>query len=221
MTSPLSQIPRPQASRFADKKKLFLVPNYVFPPDVPQDGQELLNRYWSEVRDSIANLERSLGAVSRVYHELIYLDGDPGLAQIDMMNPSAGPFIRAICQSTAQLHALEDAELVHEHTDWQRILTIGPASQKVMAAAIEGYQSTLETRYANIARKNFRRPLRRPIRRPLHPRRPPRPIPSRRPGLLRIPPRPRRPKTLARLLPVPTQPAIKSLPLDRGRLGWG
>ena len=70
-----------------------------------------------------------------------------------MMNPSAGPFIRAICQSTAQLHALEDAELVHEHTDWQRILTIGPASQKVMTTAIEGYQSTLETRYANIAEK--------------------------------------------------------------------
>ena len=70
-----------------------------------------------------------------------------------MMNPSAGPFIRAMCQSTAQLYALEDAELVHEHTDWQRILTIGPASQKVMTAALEGYQSTLETRYTNIAEK--------------------------------------------------------------------
>ena len=153
MTSPLSQIPRPQASRFDDKKKLFLVPNYVFPPDVPEDGQELLSKYWSEVRDSIANLERSLGAVSHVYHEFIYLDGDDGLSQIEMMNPSAGPFIRAMCQSTAQLYALENAELIHEHTDWQRILTIGPASQKVMTAALEGYQSTLETRYTNIAQK--------------------------------------------------------------------
>ena len=153
MTSPLSQIPRPEAGRFSDKKKLFLVPNYVFPPDVPQDGRELLSRYWSEVRDSISNLERSLGAVSHVYHELIYLDGDEGLAQIEMMNPSAGPFIRAMCQSTAQLQALEDAELVLEHTDWQRILTIGPASQKVTTAAIEGYQSTLDARYANIATK--------------------------------------------------------------------
>ena len=153
MTTPLSQIPRPQASRFDDKKKLFLVPNYVFPPDVPEEGQELLSRYWSEVRDSISSLERSLGAVSHVYHELIYLDGDDGLAQIEMMNPSAGPFIRAMCQSTAQLHALEDAELIHEHTDWQRIITIGPTSQKVMTAALEGYQTTLETRYANIAEK--------------------------------------------------------------------
>lgn len=153
MTTQLSQIPRPQASRFDDKKKLFLVPNYVLPPDAPAEGQELLGRYWSEVRDSIANLERSLGAVTRVYHEFIYLDGDDGLSQIEMMNPSAGPFIRAICQSTAQLHALEDAELIHEHTDWQRILTIGPMSRKVTTAAIEGYQSTLETRYANVAEK--------------------------------------------------------------------
>ncbi len=153
MTTQLSQIPRPQADRFEDKKKLFLVPNYVFPPDTPQDGRELLSRYWSEVRDSITNLERSLGSVSRVYHELIYLDGDDGLAQIEMMNPSAGPFIRAMCQSTADLHALEEAELVHEHTDWQRILTIGIVSRKVYDTAVEGYQTTLETRYANIAEK--------------------------------------------------------------------
>ncbi len=153
MITPLSHIPRPHAGQFADKKNLFLIPNYVFPPDIPQDGQELLSKYWSEVRDSITNLERSLGAVSHVYHELVYLDGDDGLAQIEIMNPSAGPFIRAMCQSTAQLHALEDAELVHEHTDWQRILTIGPTSQKVMTAALEGYQATLESRYANIAQK--------------------------------------------------------------------
>ena len=153
MTSPLSQIPKPQASRFDDKKKLFLVPNYVLPPDGPQDGQELLSKYWSEVRDSISSLERSLGSVSRVYHEFIYLDGEDGLTQIEMMNPSAGPFIRAMCQSTARLCTLEDAELIHEHTDWQRILTIGPASQKVLTTALEGYQSTLETRYANIADK--------------------------------------------------------------------
>ena len=153
MTNPLSQIPRPQANRFDDKKKLFLVPNYVLPPDAPKEGQDLVARYWSEVRDSVANLERSLGAVSRVYHELIFLDGENGLAQVEMMNPNAGPFIRAMCQSSAKLFALEDAELVHEHTDWQRVLTIGPASQKVLTAALEGYQSTLETRYANIAEK--------------------------------------------------------------------
>ena len=153
MTTPLSQIPRPQADRFQDRKKLFLVPNYVMPPDGPPDGLELVERYWSEVRDSIANLERSLGPASRVYHELIYADGEDGLAQVDMMNPQGAAFIRAMCQSTGALHALEDAELVHEHTDWQRVLALGPASQKVFAAALEGYQSTLQARYDSIAEK--------------------------------------------------------------------
>ena len=153
MTTPLSQIPRPRADRFRDGKKLFLVPIYVMPPSAPAEGLELVERYWSEVRDSIATLERSLGPASRVYHELIYADGEDGLAQVDMMNPQGGAFIRAMCQSNAALHALEDAELVHEHTDWQRILALGPASRKVFAAALEGYQSTLQARYERISEK--------------------------------------------------------------------
>ncbi len=153
MTSPLSQIPRPQADRFDSKKKVFLVPNYVMPPGMPKEGEELLARYWSEVRDSIGNLERTLGSVSRVYHELVCIDGDEGLAQIEQMNPDGGPFIRAMCQSTAALEALEDAELIAEHTDWQRVLSIQPMSQKVLTMAYEGYQSTLSARYEGIAER--------------------------------------------------------------------
>ena len=151
MAAELSQIPRPQADRFVGKKNLFLVPNYVTAPGTPPAGQELITRYWSEVRDSITNLERSLGAVSKVYHELIGASDDEGLQHVDMINPSASALIRAMCQSTASLRALEDAELVAEHTDWQRILTMGPASQKVLAAALEGYEATLASRYDAIA----------------------------------------------------------------------
>ena len=153
MTTPLSQMPKPTVEQFEGRKKLFLIPNHVLPPNAPEDGLELLSRYWSEVRDSIANLERSLGPVSRIYHELIYTGGDDGLRQIEMMNPSGGPFIRAMCQSTAALHPLEDADLVLENTDWQRVLSIGPASQKVLTAALDGYQSTLEARYTAIAER--------------------------------------------------------------------
>ena len=146
-------MPKPAVDQFEGRKKLFLVPNHVLPPNAPEEGLELLSKYWSEVRDSITNLERSLGPVSRIYHELIYTDGDGGLQQIEMMNPNGGPFIRAMCQSTAALHALEDADLVLENTDWQRVLTIGPASQKVLTAALDGYQSTLEARYTAIAER--------------------------------------------------------------------
>ena len=153
MTNQLSQMPKPSVDQFEGRKKLFLVPNHVLPPNAPEEGLELLSKYWSEVRDSIANLERSLGPVSKIYHELIYTGDDDGLQQIEMMNPNGGPFIRAMCQSTAALHPLEDADLVLENTDWQRVLSIGPASQKVLTAALDGYQSTLEARYMAIAER--------------------------------------------------------------------
>lgn len=148
---PLSHIPRPSASSYEGKKSLFLVPNYVAAPGIPDEGQELIEKYWSEVRDSIGNLERSLGAVSKVYHEMICAEGDEGLQHLEFLNPTACTLVRAMCQSTATLRQLEDGELVAEHTDWQRILTMGPASQKVLQASLEGYQGTLAARYMGIA----------------------------------------------------------------------
>ena len=122
-------------------------------PGIPVEGQELIERYWSEVRDSIGNLERSLGAVSKVYHEMICVEGDQGLQHLEVLNPTACILARAMCQSTATMRQLEDAELVAEHSDWQRVLTMGPASQKVLQASLEGYQETLAARFKGIADK--------------------------------------------------------------------
>ncbi len=120
---------------------------------MPDEGKDLFEKYWSEVRDSITSLERSLGVVCKVYHELVCDEGEDGLRQIDMMNPSGSQLIRAMCQSTASLRSLEDAELVAEHTDWHRILGMGPVSQKVFTLALEGYQETLDARYAGISER--------------------------------------------------------------------
>ncbi|MCE2456245.1 MAG: hypothetical protein J4G14_00315 [Dehalococcoidia bacterium] len=148
---PLSQIPRPSASSYEGKKNLFLVPNYVAAPGLPQEALELIEKYWSEVRDSIGNLERTLGSVSKVYHEMVCAEGDEGLQHLEVLNPTACTLVRAMCQSTATMRQLEDGELVAEHSDWQRVLTMGPASQKVLQTSLEGYQETLVARYKRIA----------------------------------------------------------------------
>ena len=153
MTQQLSQIPRPRAISYKGKKNLFLVPNYIAAPGLPQEAQELIEKYWSEVRDSIGNLERALGTVSKVYHEMIGAEDDEGLQHLEVLNPTACTLVRAMCQSTAAMRSLEDTELVAEHSDWQRILSMGPASQKVLQASIEGYQVTLAERYENIAER--------------------------------------------------------------------
>ena len=152
-TTPITRIQRPRADAYAGKRSVFLAPNFVAPPGADDEGKAIFERYWSEVRDSIANLERSLGAVDKVYHEFVFADGDDGLAQIEAMNPGGYPLIRAMCRSSAELRALEDAELVAEHMDWQRVLTVGTASRKVSELALNGYQDTLAARYAAIAER--------------------------------------------------------------------
>ena len=143
----LSQFPRPEAGQYAGRRKLFLVPLFALPPGIPEDGAQLLERYWSEVRDHVNNLERSLGAVSHVFHETVFSEGDEGLKMVEALNPGASAFVQAMCRSTASLEATEDRDLVEENSDWQRCISIGLMSQKVISAALDGYRDTTQRRF--------------------------------------------------------------------------
>ena len=151
MTTPLSQMPKPGAGQYAGKRKLFLVPSFMVGPDAPEEMQNLLDVYWSEVRDHIANLERSLGTVAHAYHEMVFAGGDDGAAMLQMLNPKGGGFIQALCSSGAALEATEDRSLVEENTDWQRCISIGIASEKVLKTALDGYQESTRLRWEHIA----------------------------------------------------------------------
>ena len=147
----LSQFPKPEADQYRGKRKLFLVPTFAFPPSVPEEGQTLLESYWSDVRDHINNLERSLGTVAHVYHESLFSDGDEGMKLLEGMTPKAYSFIQAMCQSTAKLEATEDRALVQESSDWHRCISVGLASEKVRSLAIEGLQQATQKRFEHIA----------------------------------------------------------------------
>ncbi|MCH8186508.1 MAG: hypothetical protein IH862_10450 [Chloroflexi bacterium] len=146
----LSQFPRPEAGQYAGRRKLFLVPLFALPPGVPEDGTKLLERYWSEVRDHVTNLERSLGAVSHVFHETVFSEGDEGLKMVEALNPGVSAFVQAMCRSTASLEATEDRDLVEENSDWQRCISIGLMSQKVISAALDGYRETTQKRFEHM-----------------------------------------------------------------------
>ncbi|MCL0028926.1 hypothetical protein M1N23_02110 [Dehalococcoidia bacterium] len=153
MTQPLSQTGKPNADRYGGKRKLFLVPNYAFPPNIPDDGLEVIQRYWSEVRDAVGNLERTLGQVTRVYHEMLFGEGADGMKLLEALNPQGHGFIQAMISAGASLISTEERELVEEHADWQRVLSIGPISEKVMTTAIDGFQNTLQARYDKITER--------------------------------------------------------------------
>ena len=151
MTSPLSQFPKPEAEQYKGKRKLFLVPNFSFPRDAPDELNQLLDRYWSEVREHIDNLERSLSTVTHVYHETVFSEGDEGMKMLESVNPKGYSFIQAMCSSTARLEATEDRALLEESSDWQRCISMGLLSQKVLSAALEGYQQATSGRFEHIA----------------------------------------------------------------------
>ena len=146
----LGQMPRPEADRFMGKRKLFLVPNYVFPPGMPEAAEKLAERYWSEVRDHVQNLERSLGPVRHVFHEMLYEQGDEGMKLIEAMNPLGCNFVRTLCSSSATLQVTEDRSTVEENMDWQRCISVGLMSQKVATLAMDGLEETTQKRYENI-----------------------------------------------------------------------
>lgn len=153
MSTPLSKMPKPKADQYADTRKLFLVPTYLISPDAPKDAQQLIEQYWSEVRNHIHNLERSLGQVSHIYHEALYIEGDDGMKFVESMNPYGSSFIQAMCQSTAHLEPTEDRALFEESTDWQRCISIGLMSDKVASTAMNGYQETTRQRFIHIGKK--------------------------------------------------------------------
>ena len=151
MSTPLTQMPKPDSEQYKESRKLFLVPTFLMSPDLPEDGQEALGRYWAEVREHVQNLERSLGSVSHVYHEAVHEEGEQGLRIVESVNPHGYSFIQVLCQSTAQLEATDDIALLQEATDWQRCISLGLMSVKVMTTAVEGFREATDRRYEHIA----------------------------------------------------------------------
>ena len=151
MSTPISQFPKPEAEQYKGQRKLFLVPILPVASGVPEEGQKLIERYWTEVRDQIGKLERSLETVTHVYHETLFSDGDEGMRLLERLNPKGHPFVQAMCQSTAKLEITEDRALVEENADWQRCISIGLVSEKVLNVAVEGFRDTTHRRYEHIS----------------------------------------------------------------------
>jgi hypothetical protein len=153
MTQRITQLPKLDAGQYTEDRKLFLVPNFMIPPNAPKEVQDLLEGYWSEVSSHIENLVRSLGKVTHVYHEIVYSEGDEGMGMLQEVNPKGSAFIQVLCQTDAKLEAAEDKALVEESMDWQRCFTIGLASEKVVKTAMEGFQEATQGRFDHIAKK--------------------------------------------------------------------
>ena len=146
-------MPKPDAERFKKGRKLYLVPLFVTPMEVPGELGEMLDRYWTVSHQHIANLESALGSVGRIYHETVFLPGEEGAKLVEQLNPRGYGMVRERLEAGAELEAVEDQALVEESTDWQRCLTAGLVSLKVTTLAMQSYLEVTGKRYERMASK--------------------------------------------------------------------
>ena len=153
MSTPLSQFPKPDALKYINKRKLFLIPNFAFGPNLPEEGEKILKKYWEEVELHIENLETTLGKSTHLYYEMLFDNSQQGLQFVELSNPIGFKLIKKLSDSEAKLEITEDQIIVQENSDWQRCISIGLSSEKVLNLAIKNFQETTNNRWAFIGEK--------------------------------------------------------------------
>jgi len=137
--------------QFDGKRKLLLVPLLPVPPGMNDDQGDLLDRHWESVESQINNLEKSLGTVSSVFHEMLYGERDQVESLLEQISPRSFPLVKKITQSSGTLKATEDPDILMEMTDWQRCLSIGLMSQAAYQLISEKYQTLSQSRFEKIS----------------------------------------------------------------------
>ena len=139
--------------QFDRKRKLFLVPLVTVPPQLEEQISELANTHWGQVKAQLQNLEKSLGTIRHVFHELIHDEGKAGEQLLSQIAPRSASLIKEITDSSGHLEQTEDQDLLFELSDWQRCLSMGLVSQKVSDLASENYQTAMSDRYEYIGKQ--------------------------------------------------------------------
>jgi len=152
MAEELGKIEKPEAKKFENKRKLYLVPLLYSWEDAPAEYVEKFSLYWQQAEEHIASLESKIGEVKRIYHESITIAGEEGLKVLQKLSPASCKITEEKCQSGAQVEAVEDAELAEENMDWERHLLMGFISRKVAQVISDFFTESMKKRYEHIAK---------------------------------------------------------------------
>lgn len=150
----LGKIDKPSASQYVGKKILFLVPLLQQVPSMPQEGEEILKEYWTQVDAQIDNLEHGLGPVTQIYHEYIEEGGDPGIEILKSTGVGSLGITESRCAKGATLTQIEDRELLAATMDWElylrQLLSFPFRSAAVTKHLHEWHTETIKARYDHI-----------------------------------------------------------------------
>ena len=153
MPEQLGKIERPEAERFKQGKKLYLVPLVYSSEEAPDEYKEKCSRYWQQVAEQLTNLASKIGRVNRVYHESIFQSGEDGMKAMKTLNLGSYQIVKTQCDNDAIFETVEEEELLEEFMDWQRCLMLGFISDKVASKISEFYVEAAKKRNEFIAKK--------------------------------------------------------------------
>ncbi len=132
----IGKIGKPKVKTYqTEKRKIHLIPLLFsgkgWEKDLPQDYKEKLNRYWEEVEKRIDDLEKKLGKINRIYHEMVGVEGEEGLEIIKEVDLRSYKIVKKFSKKGAKIEAIEDDKLVKESIDLSRCLSLKLESTKI------------------------------------------------------------------------------------------
>lgn len=154
----IGKIGRPRVEIYrTEKRKIHLIPLLFsgkgWKKNLPQDYEEKINRYWEDVEKRVDNLEKKLGKINRIYHEIVGVDGKKGIKIIEQVNLHSYKIVKKFYEKGARIEATEDDKLVRESMDWSKCLSLKLVSSKVFILLSQFLSEVMEKRDEYVSRQ--------------------------------------------------------------------
>lgn len=144
----IGKIQKPEAEGFAEKKKLFCVPNVYLLKDAPEEYKKLFDTYWDEVVKQIEKLE-TIGKIRKIFCENIPVQGDEALDMLSKMNERAHKIIKGKIDEGAVFLPIETEDIFGSYIDWGNCLQV-VRTKSVFDKIFEFYTESFNKRIENI-----------------------------------------------------------------------
>jgi len=151
MSESLGKMDKPEVSQFKNGRKLFLVPLIVLPPSTDPSHKALIDKYWREVSEHVANLESKLSQTKYVFHELV--PSEDSINQLEKMMVGTYQLVKSQIEKGATLCSIEDDEIMQEFLDWNMCLSLRLHSHKVFTKIYDAFQEVVLRRNESIAKR--------------------------------------------------------------------
>lgn len=153
MNQELGKIEKPPVENFKNGRKIFFVPVIYPNEEAPVEYIDKYHRYWEQVEKQIIELSLKLGEVNKIFHELIAVAGEDGVAILKDLNAAGYKIVQACLDKKASLDAFEEPDILTEFMDWSRCLLIGLQNPKVITKIYEFYAEISKKRNEALAKK--------------------------------------------------------------------